>query len=384
MFTSKTVCIVGAPFGEGQPLEGVQLAPDTIRKAGLKEVCESLGWEYEDAGNVSVQKFQIDECIECINDCCTHINLEQRQRELLDDSDEISSSMSTTSSSIDSMQRDNYNNSDNEFNNNDSSKMHYTNEEIKNVEVLGMECRAVFKAVRKAALQKKLVITLGGDHAIASGSVSGILSVYPLVRVLWIDAHGDCNIPETSPGGNYHGMAAAHIMKLFKKSIPFFYWMEEVPCLPVDRIAYIGLRDLDEGEKNILKQNNIACYTMRDVDKYGISKVVEMALSRIDPEGNNPLHISFDIDSCDPSVSPGTGTKARGGLTYREAHYICESLAETNRLVGADLVEISPLMDKQEEDACMHGDQLPIKPNTTQTVRFGIELLGSLLGKSIL
>ncbi len=123
------------------------------------------------------------------------------------------------------------------------------------------------------------------------------------------------------------------------------------------RLAFIGLRDLDPLEKDSLLKSKVTCFTMKDVDKHGIAKVMEMALKAVDPHNNRPLHLSLDIDSCDPQVAPGTGTKARGGLTYREIHYICEAMAETERLGSMDLVEINPALDPSEDEA-MHGVRL--------------------------
>jgi len=254
---------------------------------------------------------------------------------------------------------------------------------IKNCWNVGNSCGRIFYAVRESALNKRFTATLGGDHSIASATIGAMLSVYENLSVIWIDAHGDCNIPETSLSHNYHGMPAAHIMGWFKKRVPGFEWIENLEKLPSNRIAFIGLRSLDEAEKRMMIQKGVHCFTMTDIDKLGIGQVMEQALQRVDPLKKNPIHLSFDIDACDPSIAPGSGTKARGGINYREAHYICKELAATKRLVGIDMVEINPSLD-QDEDELHHGDQLPIAENTTKTVRLGLELLASCLGEAIL
>ena len=123
--------------------------------------------------------------------------------------------------------------------------------------------------------------------------------------------------------------------------VPEFAWVK--PLLKANRLVYIGLRDVDAGEKKILKDNNIKAFSMHEVDKYGIGKVVEMALDHVNPSRDRPIHLSFDVDALDPSVAPSTGTPVRGGLTFREGHYICEAIHETGLLVAFDIM-VSPLM----------------------------------------
>ena len=134
----------------------------------------------------------------------------------------------------------------------------------------------------------------------------------------------------------------------------------------------------------MLRKSNVHVYTMRDVDKHGIAKVIEMAMLAIDPNRRNPFHLSLDIDSVDPYFAPGTGTCARGGLTYREIHYICEELAESGRLVGMDLVEVNPGLEPHPPPGgAMHGDNPDLEP-TTPTVLLAVELVLSALGKTIM
>lgn len=249
------------------------------------------------------------------------------------------------------------------------------------------------------------MLTIGGDHSIASGSISALQAHYPSLGVIWVDAHADANTPRSSPSGHYHGMPAAHLLGWFEKagemgegvpmhtSLPGFEWFKP-GCLAESRLAYIGLRDVDREEGKMLRRSGVRVFTMRDVDKHGIARVVEMAIEAVGPSMDNPLHLSLDIDSVDPHFAPGTGTAARGGLSYREIHYICEEAALTRRLVSMDLVEVNPGLDPpppKPENAddhhhanggAMHGDDPAIR-RASPTVRLAVELALSALGKQI-
>jgi arginase len=201
-------------------------------------------------------------------------------------------------------------------------------------------CRLLSIAVNKPAREGKFTLTVGGDHSIAIGSISGILRAQPETRVIWVDAHADINTPETTETGNIHGMPVAYLMGIVNS--PCFEWLktgsEELGGAPVkllpQRIAYIGLRDVDKGELEILRQFNITTFTMIDVDRLGIQEVIKRAVEAVDPEGGSPLHLSFDVDGLDASVAASTGTPVVGGLSYREGRYICEYLGATNREEG--------------------------------------------------
>jgi len=199
------------------------------------------------------------------------------------------------------------------------------------------------------------------------GTISGTMSTYPNACVIWIDAHADINTAETTTSGNIHGMPISFLLGLGPK-IPEFAWVK--PILTPSRLVYIGLRDIDAGEKRILKENNIKAFSMHEVDKYGIGKVVEMALDHVNPNRNLPIHLSFDVDALDPSVAPSTGTPVRGGLTFREGHYICEAIHETGLLVALDLMEVNPSL----ADAA----------SVEQTVAVGCSLVRSALGETLL
>ncbi|KAG6814560.1 hypothetical protein H0H92_000088 [Tricholoma furcatifolium] len=206
---------------------------------------------------------------------------------------------------------------------------------LKNPRLVSKVCQAVATAVGDHARNGELPVTLGGDHSLAMGTVSGTLSVHPDACLIWIDAHADINTLESTESGNIHGMPVSFLLGIGGQ-VPEYSWVK--PLLTADRLVYIGLRDVDSGEKRILRENNIKAFSMHEVDKYGIGKVVEMALDHVNPNRDRPIHLSFDVDALDPSVAPSTGTPVRGGLTFREGHYICEAIYETGLLVALDLM----------------------------------------------
>ncbi|KAI8369622.1 arginase [Radiomyces spectabilis] len=225
----------------------------------------------------------------------------------------------------------------------------------------------VAKQIAQAAKEKKFLLNLGGDHSSALATVSGVFEAYPDACLIWVDAHADINTPATSASGNVHGCPLSFLTGIAGNH-PDFGWVK--PCLQADRLVYIGLRDVDDPEKKIIKDLNIKAFSMHHVDKYGIGKVVEMALDHVNPNRDRPIHLSFDVDALDPSVAPSTGTPVRGGLTFREGHYICERLAETGLLVAADIMEVNPAL---LDDQCVF-----------KTVETGCSLARCCLGETLL
>ncbi|KAI9263267.1 arginase [Phascolomyces articulosus] len=221
--------------------------------------------------------------------------------------------------------------------------------------------------IHERAKQGKFVLTLGGDHSVALATVSGVFGSYPNACLVWVDAHADINTPEATDSGNIHGCPLSFLMGL-STDHPDFQWVK--PVLKSNRLVYIGLRDLDSYEKKTIKSLGIKAFTMHHVDKYGIGKVVDMALDHVNPNRDLPIHLSFDVDALDPSVAPSTGTPVRGGLTFREGHYICEAIAETGLLVAADIMEVNPAL---EDEAAV-----------AQTVQVGCSLARCCLGETLL
>ncbi|KAG2019991.1 arginase [Coprinopsis cinerea AmutBmut pab1-1] len=206
---------------------------------------------------------------------------------------------------------------------------------LKNPRLVSRVTKSVADVVGSHVKNGELPVTLGGDHSLAMGTIFGTLSHHPNACVVWVDAHADINTVESTDTGNIHGMPLSFLLGLGSK-VPEFSWVK--PLLKNDSLVYIGLRDVDPGEKAILRENNIKAFSMHEVDKYGIGKVVEMALNHVNPNRDRPIHLSFDVDALDPSVAPSTGTPVRGGLTFREGHYICEAIYETGLLVAMDLM----------------------------------------------
>ncbi|CAK8693083.1 unnamed protein product [Clavelina lepadiformis] len=193
-------------------------------------------------------------------------------------------------------------------------------------------------------------LTLGGDHSTAIGTITGHARARENISVLWVDAHPDLNTPVSSPSGNIHGMPLhflMHDLQNERLSIPEFEWVK--PCITSSNLGYIAIRDIDPGEIAIMKRYNIPHCSIREIDRNGIAHCMEKILDMINPSGNRPIHLSFDIDSLDPSIAPATGTRVRGGLTYREGMYICEEVARTGCLSAMDLVEVNPELSNFRE-----------------------------------
>ncbi|KAI5303835.1 Arginase, catabolizes arginine to ornithine and urea [Ascosphaera pollenicola] len=234
-------------------------------------------------------------------------------------------------------------------------------------------CRALSEQTYQLAKNGRLVLTLGGDHSIAMGSISGmsraIRERFPAgvahsevsatridgngttcpakpqdIGVIWVDAHPDINTPESSDSGNVHGMPVAFLSGLVRgESEDVFGWMKPEHNINLQKLVYIGIRDADVGEKRIIREHGILTFTMHDVEELGIRAVVDMALKHIGSE--TPIHLSFDVDAIDPVWVPGTGTPVPAGLTLREGQYICRNVHDTGRLVSMDVVEVNPAID---------------------------------------
>ena len=246
----------------------------------------------------------------------------------------------------------------------------------KHAYAVGISNQKIAQKVQAEAAAGRFVLTLGGDHSIAMGTVAGMLQHYHKLGqrgpgIVWVDAHADINDPSTSPSGNIHGMPLSFLMKLFETSaVPGCEWLSDIPRLARDQIVYVGLREVDAGEKAAIKNLGLKAYTMKEVDALGIGNVMREALQHLNTAGYQNLHLSYDIDGVDPVLAPATGTRVPGGLSYREAHYIAEACADSGKLRSMDMVEINPDLANE------HG--------RNATVDLGIELVLSALGKSIL
>lgn len=244
---------------------------------------------------------------------------------------------------------------------------------MKNPRAVSAVTQKLSSQVYEHAREGRFVLTLGGDHSIAIGTVSGTAKAIRErlgrdMAVIWVDAHADINTPETSDSGNIHGMPVAFLTGLATDEADKpFGWIAEDQKISTAKLVYIGLRDVDRGEKKILRDHNIKAFSMHDIDRHGIGKVMDMALGWIGRD--TPIHLSFDVDALDPMWAPSTGTPVRGGLTLREGDFIAESVHETGNLVALDLVEVNPSLEKE---------------GVSETVRAGVSIVRCALGDTLL
>ena len=229
-------------------------------------------------------------------------------------------------------------------------------------EILGA-CERVAEKVRAARDEGRMPLVLGGDHSVALGTLGGLVDGSEPGGVLWVDAHGDLNRPETSPTGNVHGMVLAAAMGL---GGPAFEGSGlAIPSVDPSRVALVGVRSLDDGERGLLRDLNATVFTMSDIDRLGIEHAITESLARVD--GSGFVHVSLDMDALDPDVAPGVGTPVRGGLSYREAHLAMELVAESGAMTSLEVVEVNPILDRENATAAL-----------------AVELVASALGARIL
>ena len=293
------VAIIGAALDLGAGRRGVDMGPSAIRYAGLSDRLERAGNEVEDRGNVAAALAE------------TQASGSERARFL----DEILET-----------------------------------------------CGRVAHEVESARSDGLLPLVLGGDHSIAIGTLSGLAASGP-GGVLWLDAHGDLNTPETTPSGNVHGMPLAAVLGICGDA--FTHDDLRLPAVDPRRVALVGIRSLDPGEQALVRELGVAVYTISDLDRRGVESVMEEALERI--AGDSFVHVSVDLDVVDPEVAPGVGNPVRGGLSYREAHLALELVAEAGIVDSIELVEVNPIRDHE---------------NTTAGL--AVELAASALGDRIL
>jgi arginase len=293
------VAIIGAALDLGAGRRGVDMGPSAIRYAGLSDRLERAGIEVEDRGNVATALAE------------TRASGSERARFL----DEILEA-----------------------------------------------CERVAKQVEEARSDGLVPLVLGGDHSIAIGTLSG-LAAAGVGGVLWLDAHGDLNTPETTPSGNVHGMPLAAVLGICGDA--FVRDGLRLPAVDPARAALVGVRSLDPGEQALVRDLGVAVFTISDIDRRGVESVMEEALGRI--AGGSFVHVSVDLDVVDPEVAPGVGNPVRGGLSYREAHLALELVAEAGIVDSIEIVEVNPIRDHE---------------NTTAGL--AVELAASALGDRIL
>ena len=236
------------------------------------------------------------------------------------------------------------------------------------VKEIARVCQRVYQASLASFEEGAMPIVLGGDHSLGAGSVAAAAahlrkSNQPL-GLIWVDAHADMNNPASSESGNVHGMPLAALLGSEPAELAQF--SKGDPAILAEHTVLVGIRNLDEVEKSIVRGSTVQVFTMKEIDRLGIAEVMARAIA-IASKGTGGFHVSYDLDACDPSVAPGVGTPVKGGLSYREAHVVMESVFESGKLTSFDLVEVNPTLDIR---------------NTT--AELGTELALSALGKSIL
>jgi arginase len=213
-------------------------------------------------------------------------------------------------------------------------------------------CAQIAKSVGDIVRAGRMPLVLGGDHSIAMGTLAGLVSVSGTGSILWLDAHGDLNRPSTSPTGNVHGMPLA--AALGACGFDFGSGMHEPPWAAPERVVLIGIRSLDPGERELVRDMGLHVFTMSDIDRRGVAAVVHQALDIV--AGASWVHLSLDVDVCDPEIAPGVGTPVRGGLSYREAHLAMELIAESRLMTSMEVVELNPVLDLADETGILAVD----------------------------
>jgi arginase len=299
--TAPPVAVIGAGLDLGAGRRGVDMGPSAIRYAGLDDRIAELGRRWEDLGDVETAVAE-----------ATSVG-DERMRYL---------------------------------------------REIKET------CERIAGLVAGAVEDGHMPLVLGGDHSVALGTLGGLARVHGRRGgVLWLDAHGDLNRPETSPSGNVHGMPLAAVMGLAGPEFESDAY--PLPAVDPGRVALVGVRSLDQGERELLAGIDARVFTMSELDRVGVERAMREALEHV--AGDGFVHVSLDMDVVDPDVAPGVGTPVRGGLSYREAHLAMELVAESDLAGSLEVVEVNPILDREN-----------------QTAKLAVELVASALGARIL
>lgn len=302
---AQKIRIIGVPMDLGQSRRGVDMGPSALRVAGLLSKLKQLNHQVDDIGNIPVKQ---------------------------------------------------------------PEEQHYGEKRAKYLNEIAETCRGLAEMTEKSLAEGFTPLVLGGDHSIAVGSISGVSSHFrkqsKRVGLLWLDAHGDMNTPDSSPSGNIHGMPLAALIGYGAPELVDLLGAH--PEIEPRNVAMVGIRDLDSRERRLIKESGVHVFTMRDLDERGMREVMSEAL-RFASDDTDGIAVSLDMDFVDPDDAPGVGTPVRGGVTYREAHLAMEMIADSEAMVSLEVVEINPVID-------LHN----------QTALLGVEMVCSGLGKKIL
>jgi arginase len=302
--TKKKICMHGVPMDLGCGHRGVDMGPSAVRITNLGKAIERLGYPFEDLGNIPVEIPQ---------------------------------------------------------------RLAPVNENARFLGPIAVCCGLLRDEVKADLDAGHFPLVIGGDHSIAIGTIAGVVSHFrekgEEIGVIWFDAHGDMNTPESSPSGNVHGMPLASCLGYGAKELT---GLAGETMLNPEKVVLIGIRELDMGERKLIRESGIKVFTMHDIDRDGMAKVVAEALEIVTKDTAG-FHLSFDLDGCDPEVAPGVGTPVPGGVNYREAHYLMEAVAKSGKMTSMEMTEVDPVID-----------------TGNQTAQFTKELILSALGKRIL
>lgn len=299
---NKDISLIGVPMDLGQTRRGVDMGPSAIRYAGIVERLEKLNFNIHDLGNIDISRPDRHQP-----------EREDKLRNLL----EVVEANTKLANVVD--------------------------EQVKN---------------------NHFPLVLGGDHSIAIGSLAGVSRHYENLGVIWYDAHGDINTTETSPSGNIHGMPLAVSLGYGHEKLTSI--LDNNPKIKPENVVLIGIRDLDEGEKELLRDLNIKVFTMHEIDRIGMPQVMKETINYL-KDRTDGVHLSFDLDGINPSEAPGVGTPVIGGVTYRESHLAMEMLAEADIITSAEFVEVNPMLDDKNKTAILT-----------------VALVGSLFGEKLI
>lgn len=298
------ISIIGVPMDLGQSRRGVDMGPSAIRYAGVIERLEKLDYEIHDKGDIEIGRPGKDEETSIGNN-------------------------------------------------------------LKYLKAVTKASEKLAASVDEVVAKGSFPLVFGGDHSIAIGTLAGIAKHYNNLGVIWYDAHGDLNTGETSPSGNIHGMPLAVSLGIGHPDLTNIAGYS--PKIKPENIVIIGARSLDDGEKVLIREKGIRVYTMHEIDRLGMTKVMEETIAYLKSRNIDGVHLSLDLDGLDPDEAPGVGTPVLGGISYRESHLAMEILEESKLITSAEFVEVNPILDEK---------------NKTATV--AVALMGSLFGEKLL
>ncbi|MCY8588525.1 arginase [Bacillus haynesii] len=301
----QQISMIGVPMDLGQLRRGVDMGPSAIRCAGVNERLESLCQDIEDLGDMTIG-----------------------QREDEKEGGEPAS------------------------------------EELRNLKAVTKASAKLAETVDKIVASGAFPLVLGGDHSIAIGTLAGLVKHYQNLGVIWYDAHADLNTKETSPSGNIHGMPLAISLGIGHEGLTGIYGKEMK--IKAENIVIIGARSLDDGEKELIRDKGIKVYTMHEIDRLGMTRVMEETIDYL-RDRTDGVHLSLDLDALDPNDAPGVGTPVAGGISYRESHLAMEMLEESKLITSAEFVEVNPILDEKN-----------------RTAEAAVALMGSLFGEKLL